>query len=44
MTAAYDFIGDKGPLNIGDTVILGASTKMMTGKDGSVPNNMLKME
>ena len=27
MTAAYDFIGDKGPLNIGDTVILGASTK-----------------
>ncbi len=27
VTAAYDFIGDKGPLNIGDTVILGASTK-----------------
>ena len=27
ITAAYDFIGDKGPLNTGDTVILGASTK-----------------
>ena len=27
VTAAYDFIGDKGPLNIGDTIILGASTK-----------------
>ena len=27
VTAAYDFIGDKGPLNTGDTVILGASTK-----------------
>ena len=27
VTAAYDFIGDKGPLNIGDKVILGASTK-----------------
>ncbi len=27
VTAAYDFIGDKGPLNTGDKVILGASTK-----------------
>ena len=27
ITAAYDFIGEKGPLNTGDTVILGASTK-----------------
>ena len=27
VTAAYDFIGDNGPLNIGDKVILGASTK-----------------
>ena len=27
ITAAYDFIGEKGPLNIGDTIILGASTK-----------------
>ena len=27
VTAAYDFIGDTGPLNIGDKVILGASTK-----------------
>jgi len=27
ITAAYDFIGDKGPLNVGDKVILGASTK-----------------
>ena len=27
ITAAYDFVGEKGPLNIGDTVILGASTK-----------------
>ena len=27
VTAAYDFIGDKGPLSIGDKVILGASTK-----------------
>jgi len=27
VTAAYDFIGDKGPLNAGDKVILGASTK-----------------
>jgi len=27
ITAAYDFIGDKGPLNTGDTIILGASTK-----------------
>lgn len=27
VTAAYDFIGDKGPLNVGDKVILGASTK-----------------
>jgi cytidyltransferase-like protein len=27
ITAAYDFIGDKGPLNVGDRAILGASTK-----------------
>ena len=27
VTAAYDFIGDKGPLNVGDKAILGASTK-----------------
>ena len=27
ITAAYDFIGEKGPLNTGDTIILGASTK-----------------
>jgi cytidyltransferase-like protein len=27
VTAAYDFIGVNGPLNIGDKVILGASTK-----------------
>tara|TARA_B100001094_G_scaffold227665_1_gene222197 strand:+ start:3676 stop:5754 length:2079 start_codon:yes stop_codon:yes gene_type:complete len=27
VTAAYDFVGDKGPLNTGDKVILGASTK-----------------
>jgi cytidyltransferase-like protein len=27
VTAAYDFIGDTGPLNIGDKAILGASTK-----------------
>jgi cytidyltransferase-like protein len=27
VTAAYDFIGDKGPLNTGDKITLGASTK-----------------
>jgi len=27
INAAYEYVGDKGPINIGDTVILGASTK-----------------
>ena len=27
INAAYEFVGDEGPINIGDTVILGASTK-----------------
>jgi len=27
INAAYEFVGEEGPINIGDTVILGASTK-----------------
>ena len=27
ITAAYDFVGDEGPLNVGDKVMLGCSTK-----------------
>ena len=27
INAAYEYVGDEGPLNVGDTVILGASTK-----------------
>ena len=42
ITAAYDFIGDKGPLNVGDRLYWALVPKMTTGKDGSVQKNTLR--